>query len=169
MLDQDAIKKEQESGQNQWLNSLFLGGHYLQTLLSTLQRLSHRTELTNVSAPTRKLPRTPLFQPGEGLFSTQLTEPSILRKRKNREPIRLTGPPALLTRTTFQRQGTSAVQPRNRSQSPINKSAESRNRSTMNQTTRQVIYQPLLSCGASGLPKLKLTEFSGDPLEWPEW
>ena len=32
-------------------------GHYLQTLLSTLQKLSHRTELTNVSAPTRKLPR----------------------------------------------------------------------------------------------------------------
>ena len=28
-----------------------------QILLSTLQRMSHRTELTNVSAPTRKLPR----------------------------------------------------------------------------------------------------------------
>ena len=39
----------------------------------------------------------------------------------------------------------------------------------MNYTTPQVIYQPLPSSGASGLPKLKLTEFSGDPLEWPEW
>ena len=83
-------------------------------------------------------------------------------------------PPAPpLTRTTFQQQGTSAVETRNRSQSPINnfrnRSAESRNRSTLNHTTPQVIYQPVRSSGASGLPKLKLTEFSGDPLEWPEW
>ena len=80
--------------------------------------------------------------------------------------------PAPLTRTTFQKQGTSAVQDRNRSQSPINnsrnRSAESRNNSKLNQTTYQVIYQPLSSTGATGLPKLKLTEFSGDPLEWPE-
>ena len=39
----------------------------------------------------------------------------------------------------------------------------------MNYTTPQVIYQPLPSSGASGLPELKLTEFSGDPLEWLEW
>ena len=39
----------------------------------------------------------------------------------------------------------------------------------MNYTTPQVIYQPVPSSGASGLPKLKLTEFSGDPLEGPEW
>ena len=37
----------------------------------------------------------------------------------------------------------------------------------MRQATPQVVYQP---CGdPRGLPKLKLTEFSGDPLEWPEW
>ena len=64
---------------------------------------------------------TPLFQPGEGLFSTQLTEPSILRKTEIRKTIRVTHPPApLLIRTTFQQQGTSAVQDRNSSQSPIN-------------------------------------------------
>ena len=34
-----------------------LNGHYLQMLLSTLQRMSTRTELTKVSALTRKLPR----------------------------------------------------------------------------------------------------------------
>ena len=117
---------------------------------------------------------TPLFQPGERLFLTQLTEPSILKKPEVRKPIRVTDPPAPpLTRTTFQQQGTSAVQTRNRSQSPINnsrnRSAESRNRSTMNHTTPQVIYQPVAGSGASGLPKLKLTQFSGDPLEWPEW
>ena len=39
----------------------------------------------------------------------------------------------------------------------------------MNQTTPQVIYQPVQSSGGSGLTKLKLTEFSGDPLEWSEW
>ena len=39
----------------------------------------------------------------------------------------------------------------------------------MNQTTPQVIYQTVQSSGASGLLKLKLTAFSGDPLEWPEW
>ena len=116
---------------------------------------------------------TPLFQPGEGLFSTQLTEPSILRKPEIRKPIRVADPPAPLIWTTFQQQGLSAVQSRKRSQSPINnsrnKSAESRNRSTLNQNTPQVRYQPLQSSGASGLPKLKLTEFSGDSLEWPEW
>ena len=117
---------------------------------------------------------TPLFQSGERLFSTQLTEASILKKTEVLKPIRVTDPPAPpLTRTTFQQQGTSELQTRNRSQSPINnsrnRSAESRNRSTMNHTTPQVIYQPVPSSGASGLPKLKLTEFSGDPLEWPEW
>ena len=118
------------------------------------------------------LKTTPLFQPAEGLFSTQLTEPSILRKPEIRKQIRVTDPPAPpLTRTTFQQQGTSAFQDKNRSQSPINnsrnRSAESKNRNTMNQTTPQVIYQPVSSSGASGLP-LKLTEFSGDPLEWPD-
>ena len=121
---------------------------------------------------------TPLFQPGEGLFSMQLTEPIILKKPEIRKPIRVTEPQALpLKRTTFQLQGTSAVQDRNRSQSPINKSrkwsAENKNRSTINHTTPQVIYQPVPSSGASGLPKLKLpvacqnqnSGFSGDPLE----
>ena len=117
---------------------------------------------------------TPLFKPGEGVFSTQLTEPSILKKPEIRKPIRITDPQAPpLTKTTFQQQGMSAVQDRNRSQSPINnfrnRSAESRNRSTMNQATPQVIHQPVPSSGASGLPKLKLTEFSGNHLEWPEW
>ena len=39
----------------------------------------------------------------------------------------------------------------------------------MNHTTPQVIYQPVPCSGTSGLPKLNLTEFSGDTLEWPEW
>ena len=82
---------------------------------------------------------TPLFQPGKRLFSTQLTEASILKKSEIRKLIRVTDPPAPLTRTTFQQQRTSAVQDRNRSQSSINnsrnRSAESKNRSTMNQTT----------------------------------
>ena len=117
---------------------------------------------------------TPLFQPGEILSSTKLTESSILKKPEVRKPIRVTDPPAPpLTRTTLHQQGTSAVQDRNRSQCPINnlrnRSTESRNRSTMNYTTPQVIYQPLPSSGASGLPKLKLTQFLGDPLEWAEW
>ena len=46
-------------------------------------------------------------------------------------------------------------------------STESQNQTTVSQATRQVIYQPI---GVSReLPKLKLTEFSGDPLEWPGW
>ena len=44
---------------------------------------------------------------------------------------------------------------------------ESQNQTTVSQATPQVIYQ------ANGdprrLPKLKLTYFSGDPLDWPEW
>ena len=38
----------------------------------------------------------------------------------------------------------------------------------MNQTISQVIYKPEPSSGASGLPKMKLAEFSVDPQEWPE-
>ena len=37
----------------------------------------------------------------------------------------------------------------------------------MSQATPQVIHQP--SRHPRGLSKLKLAEFSGDPLEWPEW
>ena len=114
---------------------------------------------------------TSLIQLGEGLFSTQLTELSILMKPELRKSIRVTGPPPPLTGTIFQQQGTSAAQERDSSQSPINnsrnKSAESKNRSTTIQTTPQVIYQPVPSSGASRLPKLKLTEFPGDLLEWP--
>ena len=116
---------------------------------------------------------TPLFQPGEGFFSTQLPEPSILKKQEIRKSNRVTDPRPPLTRTTFQQQETSAFQDRNRSQSSNNnsrnRSAERRNRSTLNQTTPHVIYQPVSSSGACGLPKLKLTELSGDPLEWQEW
>ena len=105
---------------------------------------------------------TPLFQPGEGLFSTQPIEPSIFEKTEIRKS-RVTEPPAPLTKTTFQQQENSAVQDSKRSQSPINnswnRSAESRNRSTMNQTNPQLIYQPVTRSGANGLPKLKLTEF----------
>ena len=116
---------------------------------------------------------TPLFQPGEGFFSTQRTELNILMKPGIHKSIRVTGPPAPLTRTTFQKQGKSAFQNRNLSQSPINnsrnRSADSRNRSRRNQTTPQFIYQPVQSSGASGLPKLKLTEISVDPPTWWEW
>ena len=102
-----------------------------------------------------------------------MTEPSILKKPETRKLIRVTEPAPPLTKTSFQQQGMSAVQDRNRSQNPINnsrnRSAESRKRNTMNQTTPQVLYQPVPSSGASELPKLKLTEFSGDPLGWPEW
>ena len=106
---------------------------------------------------------TPRFQPGEGIFSTQLTEPSILKKPEIGKPIRVTDPPAPLTRTTFQQREAPAVQDRNRSQSPINnsrnRSAESRNRRTIKQTNPYVTYQPVTGSGASGLTKLKLTEF----------
>ena len=118
---------------------------------------------------------TPLFQPGAGLFSAPLTEPSILKKPQIRKSIRVTDPQTQLTKTTFQQQGTSASQKRFRSQSPINNNQNrsdpprGKNASTVNQTTPQVIYQPVPSGGSSGLAKLKLTEFSGDPLEWPEW
>ena len=72
---------------------------------------------------------------------------------------------------TFQQQEPSAFQNRQRSQSPKNnyrkRSMENQNQTTVSQATPQVIYQP--SGDPRGLPKLKLTEFSGDHLEWPEW
>ena len=102
---------------------------------------------------------TPLFQLDEGFFSVQLTETSIFKKPDVCKSIRVTHPPAPFTRLTFQQQGTSEIQDRNRSQSPINnsrnRSTESRNRSTLNQFIPHVIYQRLPSSGVNGLPKLK--------------
>ena len=44
---------------------------------------------------------------------------------------------------------------------------ECQNEKTPSQATPQVIYQPIVD--PRGLPKLMLTEFSGDPLKWLEW
>ena len=44
---------------------------------------------------------------------------------------------------------------------------ESQIQTTVSQPTPKVIQQP--SGDPRALPKLKLTEFSGDPLEWLEW
>ena len=44
---------------------------------------------------------------------------------------------------------------------------ESQNQTTVSRAIPQVIYQP--SGGPRGSSKLKLTEFLGDPLEWPDW
>ena len=74
---------------------------------------------------------------------------------------------------SFQQQGPSKQYSRNRDQSPRhhsrNQPAESpdRNRGQFYPQTPQIIYQQ--SSGNSGLPKIKLPEFSGDPLAWPEW
>ena len=108
---------------------------------------------------------TPLFQPGAGLFLTQLQDSSILKKPEIPESIRVTEPQTFLPKTTFQQQGPSAIHNRQRSQSPKNnyrnRLMESRNLTTVSQLSP--IGNP------RGLPKLKLTEFSGDPLKRPEW
>ena len=56
VLDREAIKIEQQDGQNQMLNSLSLAGHCLKIVFSILQRKSHKPEATNISAPILKLP-----------------------------------------------------------------------------------------------------------------
>ena len=85
----------------------------------------------------------------------------------------MTDPPVHLSRTTFHQQGTSTVLNKQRSQSPKhnsrNGSMESRNQKRLSQPAPPVIYQQVPSDGSRGLPKLKLTKFSGDPLEWLEW
>ena len=74
---------------------------------------------------------------------------------------------------TFQQQGPSKQYSRNRDQSPRhhsrNQPAESpdRNKGHFYPQPPQIIYQQ--NSGSSGLPKIKLPEFSGDPLAWPEW
>ena len=116
---------------------------------------------------------TTLFQPGVEIFSPPRQEPSFLKRSEIPKSIRVTDPPVHLSRTTFQQQGTSTVLNKQRSQSPKhnsrNRFMESRNQKTLSQPTPPVIYQQVPSDGPRGLPKLKLTEFSGDPLEWPEW
>ena len=116
---------------------------------------------------------TTLFQPGVGTFSTPRQKPSFLKRSETPKSIRVTDPPVHLSGTTFQQQGTSTVLNKQRNQSPKhnsrNRSMESRNQKTLSQPTPPVIYQQVPSDGSRGLPKLMLTEFSGDPLEWPEW
>ena len=116
---------------------------------------------------------TPLFQPGAGLFSAQLQDSSILKKPEIPKSITVTEPHTFLPKTTFQQQGPSAFQNRQTSQSPKHnsrsRSMESQKQSTVSQAIPQVIYQP--SGDPRGLREIgtKLTEFSRDPLEWPEW
>ena len=114
---------------------------------------------------------TLLFQPDARLFSTQLQDSKTLKKPEIPKSISVTEPQKFLPKTTFQQQGPSAFQNRQRSQSPKhnfrNRSMENQNQTTVTQATPQVIYQPI--CDPRGLTKLKMTEFSGDPLEWPEW
>ena len=116
---------------------------------------------------------TTLLQPDVGIFSPPRQEPSFLKRSESPKSFRMTDPPVHLSRTTFQQQGTSTVLNKQRSQSPKhnsrNRSMESRNQKTLSQPTPPVIYQQVPSDGSRGLPKLKLTEFSGDPLEGPEW
>ena len=92
------------------------------------------------------LKTTPLFQPDEGPFSTQLTDLSILKKLEFHKSIIVIDPSAPLTGTTFQQQGTSAFQNKNKSQSPTN---HFRNRSAWRRHGSK-------------------QEFIGDQLEWPE-
>ena len=114
---------------------------------------------------------TQLFQPDAGLFSAQLQDSIILKKPKIPKSIRVTEPQTVLPKTTFQQQRPSAFQNRQKSQSlkqkSLSRSMESQNQTTVSQATPQLIYQP--SGDPRGLPKLKLTEFSRDSLEWPEW
>ena len=125
-----------------------------------------------VKEDRRAYPKTtPLFKPGASLFSAQLQDSSILKKPEIRKTIRVTEPQTFLPKTTFQQQGPSAFQNKQKSQSPKhnsrNRPMESQIQTTVIQATPQVIYQP---CGdPRGLPKLKLTEISGNPLEWPDW
>ena len=117
-------------------------------------------------------PKTkPLLQPGAGLFSTQLQDSSILKKPEIPKSFRVTEPQTFLLKTTFQQQGSSALQNRQIRKSPKNnyrnRSMESQNQTTVSQANPQVIYQP--GGDTRALPKLKLTEFSWDPLEWPQW
>ena len=113
---------------------------------------------------------TPLYQPGAGLFSAQLQDASIFTKPEIPKSIRVTEPEKFLPKTAFQQKGPSAFHNRQRSQSPKhssrNRLVESQNQTTVSQATSQIIHQP--SGDPRGLPKLKLTEFSGDLLEWPE-
>ena len=101
-----------------------------------------------------------------------LIEPSIFKKQRNCKLIRVTDRRAQLTKTIFKQQGTSVIQNRNKSQSPINnsriRSATSKNKNPLNQTPPQGIHPPVPIYGARGSPILKLPEFSGDPLEWSE-
>ena len=114
---------------------------------------------------------TPLFQPGAGFFSRQLQGSRTLKKTEIHKSIMVRKQKAFMPQTTFQQQGPSACQNKQRSQSPKhdfrNRSMESQNQTTVIQATPQVLYWPIAH--PRGLPKLKQTEFSGVPLDSPEW
>ena len=130
--------------------------------------MSRRREVTSLPAPTRKQPRC--SKPGKAISSTQLQELSYLEKPEIPKSIRVTETKRSLPKTTFQQQGTSAFPNKQRSQSPThnprNRSMENHNQIKWaklrhNQITNRVVIRRRLT-------KIKLTEFSGDSLEWPE-
>ena len=112
-----------------------------------------------------------MFQTGAGLFSTQLQDLSSLKKPEIPKSIRVTQPQTFFPRTTFQQQRSSVFPNRQRRQrtkhNSCNKAMERQSQTTVSQATPKEIYQPIGD--PRGLPKHKLTEFSGQPLEWPEW
>ena len=110
---------------------------------------------------------TPLFQPAAGFFSADLQDSSILKKPEIPKSTRATEAQTFLPKTRFEQQGPSAFQNKSPKHSSRKRSMESQNQTTVIQATPQVIYQP--SGHPRGLPKLKLSEFTGHPLEWSEW
>ena len=114
---------------------------------------------------------TPLFQPGAGLFSAQLQDSSNLKKPEIPKSNRVTKQQTVLLKTTFQQQGPTRFQNRQRSQSPKQNSC---NRSTESQIKQQWAKLPHKYftnrvVTQEDYPKIKRTEVSREPLEWPEW
>ena len=114
--------------------------------------MSHGTGVTKISAIICKVPL--LFQQDVRLSLTQFS--IIIKKSETQKSIRVTDPQTFLSNTMFQQQETSALQDKQRGQSPKNnprnRSLGSQNQTILSQSTAPIVCQPIGEPG--GLPKL---------------
>ena len=114
--------------------------------------MSHGTEVTKISALICKVPL--LFQPDVRLSLRQFS--IIIKKSETHKSIRVTDPQTFLSNTMFQQQEKSALQDKQRCQSPKNnprnRSLGSQNQTIVSQSTAPIVCQPIGDPG--GLPKL---------------
>ena len=170
MLHQDAIKQKQQCGQNQWRNSLSLDGH----ISKRCYRPSNECHTGRAEKRFSTYPKTTHCSNRVKDFSQRNWQNrAFSRNQKSANQLEW--------RNHYRRWQGRRFSSRERQQFETETGVRvplttlqtclptAETGSQWIKPLPKFFYQPIPTSGASGLPKIKLTEFSGHPLEWPKW